>query len=620
MKPLQVLCIVFIVIAGFYSGLFAKTWYIKPDGTGDAPTIQAGVDSAAAGDTVLLAIGTYTGPGNRDIDFLGRAITVTSEDGRDVTIIDCQGLGRGFIFHNSEGASSILSGVTIKNGHGFDGGAVQCVDGSSPTLGNCTFSGNTAQRSGGGMDCRLASFPVVTDCIFSNNTAFAGGGILWQPGAALSTDSLWGGGMMWSHGAVLSTDNSATFTNCVFSGNSAYLAGGAMISGSSATFTNCTFSSNSGAGLFCTWSSHPMLTNCTFSDNSFGVHALHFSHPTLVNTLIAYSTSGEAVQCYANGGVTLQCCDVFGNAGGDWVGCIADQDSINGNFSADPLFCDPANGDFTLNINSPCLPGNHPYGEDCGLIGAWGQGCGEILISFDIHPRSCPNPFNIKWLEDIDIKEDKDHPKKNKGGVMPAAIVGSGNFDVTEVDISTLLLEGVAPIRNSFEDVTRPVTGGDECACTTGGPDGFMDLTLKFSRQKIAVAIGPAEDGDVVILTITGSLMDGTPFEASDCVTILSKHPEPVMFEESDEVQLAPPMPNPFNPVTRIAYWLPEKSFVKLSIYDVAGRLVDRLIEDIRPRGEHVVEWDASGIASGTYFLRLEVGKEVRVRRVTLLK
>ncbi|NIO27663.1 MAG: T9SS type A sorting domain-containing protein [Candidatus Latescibacteria bacterium] len=241
-------------------------------------------------------------------------------------------------------------------------------------------------------------------------------------------------------------------------------------------------------------------------------------------------------------------------------------------------------------------------------------------IAFDIKPRSCPNPFNITWFEDIDIKEDKDHPKKNKGGVMPAAIVGSGNFDVTEVDISTLLLEGVAPLRSSFEDVTRPATGGDDCACTTGGPDGFMDLTLKFNCQKIAAAIGPAEDGDVVALTITGSLQDGTPFEASDCVTILSKHPAPLMFEESNEVQLAPPMPNPFNPVTRVAYWLPEKSFVKLCIYDVAGRLVDQLMEDVQSRGEHVIEWDASGIASGTYFLRLEVGNEVRVRRVTLLK
>ena len=65
----------------------------------------------------------------------------------------------------------------------------------------------------------------------------------------------------------------------------------------------------------------------------------------------------------------FSCCDVHGNAGGDWVGCIADQDGINGNFSADPLCCNDEGGDFTLRSDSPCLPGRHPDGEDCGLGG-----------------------------------------------------------------------------------------------------------------------------------------------------------------------------------------------------------------------------------------------------------
>ena len=55
-------------------------------------------------------------------------------------------------------------------------------------------------------------------------------------------------------------------------------------------------------------------------------------------------------------------------------------EGVDGNFSADPLFCAPEQGDFTLSSQSPCLPGNHPDGVDCGVIGALGEGCGPASI------------------------------------------------------------------------------------------------------------------------------------------------------------------------------------------------------------------------------------------------
>jgi hypothetical protein len=73
---------------------------------------------------------------------------------------------------------------------------------------------------------------------------------------------------------------------------------------------------------------------------------------------------------------TLTCCDIYGNSGGDWVGCIASQNGVNGNISADPLFCHTPTGDFSVEACSPCLPGHHPYHYDCsGIIGALGAGC-----------------------------------------------------------------------------------------------------------------------------------------------------------------------------------------------------------------------------------------------------
>ena len=121
----------------------------------------------------------------------------------------------------------------------------------------------------------------------------------------------------------------------------------------------------------------------------------------------------------------------------------------------------------------------------------------------DIHPGSCPNPINV-----------------GSPGLTPAALLGTADFDVTEVDPSTLRLAGVASTRWNMEDVATPLVDGMRCECTTAGPDGYTDLTLKFSTQALVAAIGPVNEGDVVVLTITGEFWDGTPFEAPDCVVI----------------------------------------------------------------------------------------------------
>lgn len=84
------------------------------------PTIQAGVDSAQVGDTVLVADGTYTGDGNRDIVLSGRDIVLKSENGPETTIIDCEGTAeenhRGFHLVRSESPECVIEGFTIQNG------------------------------------------------------------------------------------------------------------------------------------------------------------------------------------------------------------------------------------------------------------------------------------------------------------------------------------------------------------------------------------------------------------------------------------------------------------------------------------------------------------------------
>jgi hypothetical protein len=102
---------------------------------------------------------------------------------------------------------------------------------------------------------------------------------------------------------------------------------------------------------------------------------LDYSSPQIQRTILAFNVAGGAVQCVGENFHYLECCDVYGNNGGDWSDCIEGMEVIDGNFSGDPLFCDSGGGDFTLRSDSPCLPGNHPNYEYCYLIGAYGEGC-----------------------------------------------------------------------------------------------------------------------------------------------------------------------------------------------------------------------------------------------------
>ena len=96
---------------------------------------------------------------------------------------------------------------------------------------------------------------------------------------------------------------------------------------------------------------------------------------------------------------------------------------------------------------------------------------------------------------------------------------------MTTIAPASIRLEGLAPIRSTSEDVATPFSNGITSAtdCTDLGPDGFTDLILTFDVQGIVAALGDVADGDVLILTLTGNLLDGTSIEGEDVVVILKK-------------------------------------------------------------------------------------------------
>ena len=235
-------------------------------------TIQAGICDALEGDTILVADGVYIGLGNRDIDFLGKGITVVSENGPGNCIIDCGGtteeLHRGFLFHKGEGKDSVLEGFTIRGGYlntgsmpfnpisnvmlsihfqGVGGGGIACIE-SSPVIRNCVITANTrtseyqgfqvpSRFDDGGAGIYLSnSSACIEGCVITANVCeFKGGGVFVAEQRDLNSiaiirncvvtgnDGLYGGGI-YSVGNVV-------IENCIVSGNRSLQGGGVFCNG-----------------------------------------------------------------------------------------------------------------------------------------------------------------------------------------------------------------------------------------------------------------------------------------------------------------------------------------------------------------------------------------------------
>ncbi len=313
-------------------GTGAGTYLINPDGTGDFPTIQDGINASAEGDTITLADGTFTGTGNRDLDFLGKAIVVRGLSGDpDLAIIDCQGSAvdphRGFYFHNGETITAMLQDVTIINADvAGDGAGILCE--SSPSISGCVFIQNHADR-GAGIFCQGGS-PVVSDCTFVENEGRSrAGGI-----GLLSSEAL--------------------INDCLFIRNWGYMGSAVFLPDSSTvTLTGCTLTANSSS----------LDKACVGADGT--------SSLTMVRTQITFNNR-RAARCYNYATITASECDIYQNAEGDYTGCLEGQAGSGGNINLDPLYCDALADDYHLRADSPCAALNTASHLP---IGAFVTGC-----------------------------------------------------------------------------------------------------------------------------------------------------------------------------------------------------------------------------------------------------
>jgi parallel beta-helix repeat protein len=382
--------------------------------------VQKAINAAGTGFEALVDVvirdGTYTGLGNRDINFFGRCIVVRSEHGPQNCVIDCaaneQNPGRGFVFRSGEPPTAILQGLTIRGGwiHGWQtdvGGAGILCERSHPTIRDCIIVDNTLFEGGGvGICCSDGSVVTIQDCVIANNM------LLSVPPYA------------WDGAGVLAIDSSAEVRNSVISGNSAaiYYSGGAGLSVvrgllgvyDSVIAANRAYDRGAGLGEY---DSFTRVVNCTFSGNvsspgDGGGISNAGGWVAVASSVLwgdAASSGAEISYDYPRGTVRVACSDV---QGGLPFGVFGGGQNID----LDPRFVAPEVGNYHLAPGSPCIdagapwylpfPGEYDLDGQPRVLDGNGDGISRIDIGADEFFPVTPGDLNCDGavtFDDIDL-------------------------------------------------------------------------------------------------------------------------------------------------------------------------------------------------------------------------
>jgi len=433
-------------------------------------TIREAIAECNHGDVIILEPITYNGPDNRNIDFMGLAITIRSTDPYDPqivnnTVIDCETAGRAFIFQRGEDANSVLAGLTIINGKSVHGGAISFSNASSPTVTNCVITNNSA-TSGGAIACGGSSRPVINNCTVTGNSASVlGGAIYCNAGHPVIVNSIISGNRAWLGGAISCTVSTPAIRNSTLTGNDA----------------------STGGAIYCYNSSTISLENSILWANTASS-----AHELFLNNSAGAEVFYSDVQGGQLDAVVKEGCILNWN-----IGSIIDDPCLVqlGYRNANDLWID---GDYHLLENSPCINTGNPHliaesdetdidGDPRLINGRVDIGADEfsnIVAYLAIYHHTLNLASKAQWI--------KCHIWLSEGN------------NVADIDPNSILLGNE---ENKIEPQKLDIVELEQV------------VVARFSRSEVREIL----DIGLLELTISGELLDGTKFEGSDTIKVINK-------------------------------------------------------------------------------------------------
>ncbi|NQV36699.1 MAG: T9SS type A sorting domain-containing protein [Candidatus Marinimicrobia bacterium] len=621
----------------------------------DYATIQAAIDAAINGDTVLVSPGIYT----ENLNISGKEILLTSYTLLNnnpaymySTIIDANQNGSALVLIGEDSSPTKVMGFTLQNGIGTIadpdgdgnssdyGGGIYCEN-SSPHFSHLRIKDNSIINGGGGGFFGYASNAIFENVLFENNSSEdVGGGIY----ARANSDMI--------------------IKDCKFINNACADVGGAMYARDNSDISmirteiigNTT--EHAGAGIGFKNDCHPTLVSVTITDNE----AAHFggsiysnsSFPTVVNSILWNNQGGEVY--FANfddsSEIVLAYTDIMAGEAGITTNDNGSIVWLDGNLDQDPFFADTLNEDYSLLLNSPCRDAGaaffvyendtmvnmqpDDYLDDAPDMGAV-ESMTETVYYFPLINQqqwtyaSDHDTFAITITDSVMTGDvhyfEIDHWYQDSD---PAYFSSIENQIMVLTDTSEFLFYDFgASFSESWEIPPLLWSSGTMTLVSLGDtvdtPLGSYWPCYKFYHyigedaefyDWFAPDVGLVQRDQITIAGLTR-------YQLINIGPVVSVVDGDKTF--TNGYHLSENYPNPFNPTTTLHYELPSDSDVKIVVYDVIGREVSILVNTALFAGSHQVIWNGKNsfgkdMPTGTYYAKMSTTEFSKTIKMILIK